>query len=241
MTKQHILSEIRRTARTNGGLPFGKRRFFTETGVKETDWRGIYWTNWSDALEEAGFSRNKLQAAYSADDLIAKYVAFVRELGHLPVNAELMLKRRSDPTFPSEKTFRRLGNKSQLAAKALKFCRERDGFGDVAAICLSVGAFEQVQGDETGRKHKVVQTGFVYLVKSGRHYKIGRSNAVGRREYELAIQLPTRVTKVHEIATDDPVGIEAYWHKRFADQRGNGEWFELSSDDVMAFKRRKFM
>jgi hypothetical protein len=27
--------------------------------------------------------------------------------------------------------------------------------------------------------------GFVYLMKSGKHYKIGRSNAVGRREYEL--------------------------------------------------------
>jgi hypothetical protein len=31
--------------------------------------------------------------------------------------------------------------------------------------------------------------GYVYLAKSGRHYKIGRSNSIGRREYELAIQL----------------------------------------------------
>ena len=78
-------------------------------------------------------------------------------------------------------------------------------------------------------------------MKSGRYYKIGRSNAVGRREYELAIQLPEKVTTVHTIKTDDPVGIEAYWHKRFQDKRKRGEWFELSTEDVQAFKRRKFM
>lgn len=79
------------------------------------------------------------------------------------------------------------------------------------------------------------------MIKSGRHYKIGRSNAVGRRERELAIQLPEKTALVHSISTDDPVGIEQYWHKRFADRRGNGEWFNLSRDDVKAFRRRKFM
>jgi hypothetical protein len=50
--------------------------------------------------------------------------------------------------------------------------------------------------------------GYVYLAKSGRHYKIGQTNDLVRRTNELRIQLPERISLVHQISTDDPVGIE---------------------------------
>ncbi len=81
-----------------------------------------------------------------------------------------------------------------------------------------------------------------YLVKFGKHHKIGRTMHVGLRSYDIQLQLPERSQLIHSIATDDPVGIERYWHERFADRRANGEWFLLRKEDVAAFRaRRRFM
>lgn len=79
----------------------------------------------------------------------------------------------------------------------------------------------------------------MYLVRHGawREYKIGKTINPIRREGEIAIELPLKVKPEHAIETDDPPGIERYWHERFGDKRMNGEWFALSAQDVRAFKK----
>jgi hypothetical protein len=240
MNKQHIVAEIKRTATANGGVPLGVSRFSQETGIKDSDWKGKIWARWGDALREAGFEPNQFSTpAYDKDTLIEKLIALARELGHFPVRAELNMKSRNDDSFPWSITFERhLGSIRQRATNVLEYCRSRTGYDDIIALCAPIAAQEDAAKEEIEPEEVI---GFVYLMKSGRHYKIGRSNAAGRREYELAIQMPEKLTTVHTIRTDDPAGIEDYWHRRFADKRKNGEWFDLAAADVKAFKRRKLM
>jgi hypothetical protein len=242
MDKTHILNEIKRTAAANGGVALGQNRFETETGIKQTDWYGKHWARWRDALRESGFAPNQLRSAFEEKLLLEKYARYAQELTRLPTSAELRLKARNDSGFPHSTTFRnRLGPKMELVEKLLEYCRSHSGLDDVIQMCENYLRSNTANTSDDAPSDEDVVIGFVYLIKSGRFYKIGKTNAIGRREYELAIQLPEKPETVHVIRTDDPDGIEEYWHKRFADKRKNGEWFELNTSDIAAFKRRKFM
>ena len=70
-TKLHVLAEIKRLAGANGSPP-GVRLFERETGIKESDWFPALWLRWGDALQEAGFSRNKMVQAVSEEILLGK-------------------------------------------------------------------------------------------------------------------------------------------------------------------------
>jgi hypothetical protein len=233
--RDQILSEIRRLATANGGQPPGHRLFESETGIRVSAWRGVYWARWNDAVAEAGLEPNTKTIRFDEQFVLGKIAESCRHFGKIPTFMEFRIYRRTHPDFPNDraiaKRFRTMDNlRRALAAWAS---------ADEARTDITVMLAGRLTDFEPQGESPV--EGFVYLIRWGAHYKIGRGDQLERRVKQVRTGLPDSGSLVHAIRTDDPPGIEAYWHRRFADKRAaNGEWFKLSNADVAAFKRRKF-
>lgn len=237
-SKDEILDEIRRTARANGGKPLGRARFEQETGINPWTW-GAYWSRFGDAQREAGFEPNSLNAAFHPDDLVRRYIGVIRTLGKIPTASELRVQRIRDPGFPNPTTFTRFGSKSQLLTRVLEYCGDDPDYRDVVALCMAIDRPRDATDKEPlDQADSETRAGFVYLIKGRRsEYKLGHTSVVDRRLSELATGSSVELQAVHEIKTDDPLGVETYWHRRFAKNRLKNEWFKLSASEVRAFKR----
>lgn len=233
--RDQILSEIRRLAAANGGKAPGSRLFEAQSGIRESAWRGVYWARWNDAVVEAGLQPNARNESLTEQFCLTKYAEACRHFGKLPTAMELRMYQREVPDFPNVKTItRRFGSLNNIPARFAEWVKGKDEYADIAEM---LGERPAIQPPEALPSTK---EGLVYLIRSGPHYKIGRSDELERRVKQIRVALPEVASLVHSIRTDDPAGIEAYWHRRFADRRANGEWFKLSSADVAAFKRRKY-
>jgi hypothetical protein len=219
-------------------------RFAEATGITQSQWTGRYWARWSDAVREAGYEPGEWGARRHDDDELLQFLAVLtREIGRLPTVAELRMRKRTDPDMPGADIFRkRLGEKTVLRDRLLAWAEAGPDFFDVVAILETLPGVKARPKRRARREADAqVVTGVVYLICMGEFHKIGKSNDPGRRSYELSLRLPEKHDVVHVIETDDPSGIEAYWHRRLSSHRANGEWFRLAPSDVAAFKRRAYM
>jgi hypothetical protein len=130
------------------------------------------------------FSHNPgggFQNAFSDDSVIEKLIGIIRELGHFPVTGELRIKRHKDASFPNDKVFyAHFGSREGVRNAVVEYSRTHPGFEDVPPLCGPIAS----NGDESSADGKPAngKVGFVYLMKHGRHYKIGKTNATGRRD-----------------------------------------------------------
>ncbi len=237
MNRQEILSAIKRISEEHDGKAPGFQRFAAVTGLCKSDWYPNFWLRWGDAIKDAGCLPNDFTAAYRTDFLITKYIELIRELGHFPIEGELRIKNKTDKSFPSHNGFSQLGSKQERLQKIVEYCQGKSEFNDIIAHCSAVAKPTRKEPDSINLTFDNV--GYVYIVRHGNRneYKIGRTNKPIRREGEIRLELPEKVQPIHYIETDDPAGVEHYWHSRFARKRKEGEWFSLTMDDVRAFKR----
>jgi hypothetical protein len=238
LQRENIIRAIRAIAAANGGTPPGEKRFRSETGIGPHEWRYRIWRNWSEALTEAGFEPREWTTRYDDVALLSQIASLARRLGSFPNTTELQFESANNPSFPGYKSIKRRWTITELASALRGFAADQDD-DRVATYCDEFLATPERQpkqsaGAAQGAK---VELGYVYLMSYGKDCKIGRTSTPGRRARQVQIELPDETILVHAILTDDPVGVEAYWHRRFAGKRGNGEWFRLSPRDIAAFKK----
>jgi hypothetical protein len=238
MDKQYILDKIREITNVSGNPP-GQEKFGKITGLKRTDWYGRYWTKWSDAVTEAGFVGNQYNQAYPKEVLLKHYLNLVIDLQKIPSTGEIRIKCNNDSSYPGHTTFQNvLGNKNEQLAALLEYAKSQNASDDIVKLIVEGLKSTPIKSAEKKPDGKI---GYIYLIQFGIFYKIGHSNDFDRRLREIKTKLPEEGVLVHVIETDDPEGIEAYWHNRFKEKRARGEWFKLQNDDVKVFRKRKFM
>jgi hypothetical protein len=234
--RDFIVQEIRRLAEANNGQAPGQKLFANETGIAAHQWRGRFWARWGDALVEAGFKPNDWIGKSDGNTILSGIIIACRHYGRFPTNSELEMLRRTNTSVPAINVIKNnFGRQGDMIAALTKYTETNPALADVYAMLPELHS----EAPHRSTSSKPVE-GFVYLIKSGQHYKIGRSDDAERRFKQITIALPDKAELFHTIRTDDPPGIEAYWHRRFEDRRANGEWFKLTPQDVAAFKKRKF-
>jgi hypothetical protein len=232
--RERILTEIKRVAKANGGKAPGRSVFEKETGYRDKDWLGKYWARWSDAVEEAGFVAQEFTQKQDTSTIYPKLAEVIRHYKRFPTNPEMNLYRKSNLSFPWDTTLKvHFGSKLEMKKLVREWASTKSGYEDIISMLPEVNA-------ATTYFTKATADGHVYLIKSGAFYKIGRGDELEKRVKQIRTALPDTSSLEHSIRTDDPSGIEAYWHRRFADKRANGEWFKLTTSDVAAFRKRKY-
>ena len=245
MTKEYIIGELLRVTQANEGNTVGRASFENGTGIRDYEW-GRFWAKWNDLVRDAGLTPNKFETRLDNAFVLEKVALLAKRLGHFPSQAEMRLERIRDASFPSDRPLRRFGGKSDLLKAVATLCNERAELADLLESITILSDLKMPKRRLAENNSKTSEAaGYVYLVRSDDVFKIGLSTAPYRRVAEITNQSARGAELIHLIATDDPSGIEQYWHRRFAQKRiagtnkQSGEWFELSADDVKAFRRRK--
>jgi hypothetical protein len=239
MTKEAVAAIIRKLASERSGhVSF--RAFLNEAGITDKWLRHEEWfTGWNDLLRELNLETREFKVARTPSSRVAEAVArLIEESGRWPTEDDLVKERKKDSTFPSLGVVRRLAKTGELARIIYDLGVADNRYAKASLVAQQRNATEADAAD-VGLNDRV--KGYVYMLRYGRRYKIGKSNDPSRRYKEVSLLLPEETHQVHAIQTDDPAGIEAYWKQRFSTKRiRNTEFFELGAGDVRAFKWRKY-
>jgi len=239
LTKEEIIKKVQKWSRENKGYTPGEKKFYEYAGIGIYDLKKHGWANYGELVGEARLTPNKFdKTKYSPEQLCKMFIEVIREKGKWPTRGVLDVKHLSITNFPDSSTFyNKLGLTRNLAKTILEFVEDKQGYDDVTDICNS--AIEEFEDRDEFSEEEGITNGFVYLGKQHGDYKIGKANNANRRRDDITLLGSEPFELIHEIKTDDMNGVEKYWHNRFKSKLKRGEWFNLSTADIKAFKRWK--
>lgn len=247
MEKSEIIATIQALAKSNGGVPVGRTRLLQEAGITEGQYSRF--GTLGELQAEAGYAPNTLNGAFDEEEILRQLVDLCNLVGDFPTIQKMRAARERYPErFPSHNTFKRLGNtKSAQASAVIAWLSGADNLTAEQIFALDVCRPLAIEFEKEGEVPDAVfaASGYVYLFRDSTAYKIGSSIDPASRRLTLQTGNPRAIQLVHQIITDDPEGIERYWHRRFSSRRriaaGGTEWFDLSREDVAAFRARTRM
>ena len=224
-----LIAELQAIAAELGRVP-GFYKFHQKSTCPKYCWRK-YWARWSDAVIEAGLVPNSRTPRHNDEQMLEKFAECARTLGRIPSFGDLHVWRENGHPIPRYTTYiAHFGSKREMVRRLRQWALESPDRADIAAM---IPDFDVTPAP--------APAGWVYLLRLRSRFKIGCSRVVDRRWHQIRNLLPEGANLIHVIDTDDPLGVEAYWHRRFGLQRTHGEWFKLTPSDISAFKRWKTM
>lgn len=232
-SKDEIVKEYKKLKAIIGHSP-DSQTFYDKSPVSKRDAELAFGSKTYTKIQKAAGDEPRVfgHPSISPDEYFKQYGSAVREFQGIPKIADWK-HRRFKPSITGY--CKKFGLRwSQMPLEFLNWAALKPEWADVVDICRSALPAQTL--DAAVAQDKI---GYVYLMKSGSLYKIGWSESPKRREYEVDQKSPYPTKLIHEIETDDPAGVESYWHGRFRDKHKKGEFFELSPEDVTAFRRWK--
>lgn len=175
-TRDQILQAVKKAAGKEDTKTIGRERFQLITGIRDAEWM-YYWPKWSDVLIEAGLQPGTMQGKLDDNSVIVALIPLIREKGRWPTIPEMRIYSREHPGFPSHNTIRARGDRPTLAGILLKYCSNKPELNDIVKICEPLVIVDQ--NNEEFESQERIQ-GYVYLMKSGQFYKIGKSKSPDR-------------------------------------------------------------
>ena len=121
-----------------------------------------------------------------------------------------------------------------VTLNAIRECLDVGGIQEIPKRTLS-GARRYIPRHERGSYRKGI-TGYIYVIKSGSAYKIGKALSLKKRALRYITETPDEIELVCSALVSDYTRVEQELHTQFADKRQRGEWFLLDLDDVHHIK-----